>query len=203
MPIRLVVGLGNPGAKYEGTRHNVGFLLIDRLARFAGQTIWKEWQGQGVFLPLSIGEGSCYAAKPLTFMNDSGRMVRSFSDFYKIAPAEILIIYDDFALPLGRLRIRQKGGAGGHNGVKSIIDAFSTEEIPRLRFGIGPSGDARDSRDYVLSRFAAGEKAELEKGVERAGQAIETALAQGLETAMNKFNPAAAPEHGASSEEAA
>lgn len=189
MPIRLVVGLGNPGKKYEGTRHNVGFMLADRLAGRAGQP-WKDWQGQGVFLPLSIGGGSCWAAKPLTYMNESGRMVRSFCDFYKIAPGDVLVVFDDFALPLARLRIRQKGGAGGHNGIRSIIEAFSTEDIPRLRFGIGPSGGARDAKDYVLSRFAAGEKGELEKGLERAEQAVEVALTSGLEAAMNRFNPA-------------
>jgi PTH1 family peptidyl-tRNA hydrolase len=180
--LRLLVGLGNPGREYRETRHNVGFMILDRLAareraQFRSE---KSWQAE------VARAGDLLLCKPLTYMNLSGQSVRPLSQFYKIDRAQILVILDDMALPLGKLRLRPEGSAGGHNGLKSIIEHFGTPAIPRLRVGIGSA--ERDAVDHVLGRFALEEQAALEQSLARALEAIDCTRAQGLAAAMNTYN---------------
>jgi PTH1 family peptidyl-tRNA hydrolase len=162
MKPRLIVGLGNPGREYLDTRHNIGFMILDRLAKresapFRRERRWKAEVAQW---------GGTLLCKPLTFMNLSGESVRPLSSFYRFEPAEILVIVDDMALPLGRLRIRPSGSAGGHNGLQSIIENFGTPAIPRLRVGIGAAQGG--AIGHVLGRFALDEAAPLEQSLARA-----------------------------------
>lgn len=184
--IKLVVGLGNPGERYERTRHNVGFRIVETLA---GDEPWKDFkQGPGRF----TRRGSLLLAQPLTYMNDSGRFVQPFAAFYKIAPQELLVVYDDIALPFGKLRLRPDGSAGGHNGMKSLIALLGTDAFPRLRFGVGPQPAGVDSAAWVLQRFSSAEDKQLPELIEEAGAAVLMAVDDGLEKAMNRFNAAAA-----------
>lgn len=181
------MGLGNPGERYERTRHNVGFRVVEHLA--GADADWKEYErGLGRF----TRRGPLFLAEPLTFMNESGRFVQPFAAFYKIEPSEILIVSDELALPLGRLRIRAAGSAGGQNGLKSIFGSMGTQEIPRLRLGIGPQPAGMDSAAFVLQRFSSSEEKMLGEVVEQAGAAALTAVEDGLEAAMTRFNGAAA-----------
>ena len=181
--IRLIAGLGNPGREYEQTRHNIGFLVIDRLAAQFGST----WERSNKWGAISAKCGEVILVKPMTYMNRSGEPLGAIGQFYKIEPAEILIVLDDLALPLGRLRLRACGGPGGHNGLESILAQFGTEEIPRLRIGIGaPPRDG--SVDYVLSRFFDEEKALVASAIDRAAEALKWAIDKGLVSAMNNFN---------------
>ncbi len=180
--LRLLVGLGNPGREYRETRHNVGFMILDRLAareRAAFRTE-KTWRAE------VARAGDLVLCKPLTYMNLSGEAVRPISQFYKIEPGQTLAILDDLALPLGKLRIRSGGSAGGHNGLKSIIAHFGTQEVPRLRVGIGAAPG--ETTGYVLGRFAPEEKATLDESLTRAIEAIDCARQRGLEAAMNAYN---------------
>ena len=182
MKPRLIVGLGNPGPEYRETRHNVGFMILDRLAArgdapFHRERRWKAEVAQ---------TGATLLCKPLTFMNLSGESVRPLSSFYKIEPTEILVVLDDMALPLGRLRIRPSGSAGGHNGLQSIIENFGSQAIPRLRVGIGAAQGG--AVGHVLGRFALDEAAPLEQSLARAVEAIDCARSQGLAAAMNAYN---------------
>lgn len=180
--LRLLVGLGNPGREYRETRHNVGFMILDRLAarERAEFRTEKNWQAE------FARTGDLLLCKPLTYMNLSGQAVRLLSQFYKIEPAEMLVILDDLALPLGKLRLRPDGSAGGHNGLKSIIEHLGTPAIPRLRIGIGSA--ERDAVDHVLGRFTLEEKAPLEQSLARALEAIDCTRTQGLAAAMNAYN---------------
>ena len=181
--IRLIAGLGNPGREYEQTRHNVGFLVVDRLAAQFGST----WEKSSKWGAISAKCGEVILVKPMTYMNRSGEPLGAIGQFYKIEPPEILIVLDDLALPPGRLRLRARGGAGGHNGLESILAQFGTEEIPRLRIGIGaPPHDG--SVDYVLSRFFDDEKALVASTIDRAAEAVKWAIDKGLVSAMNNFN---------------
>jgi len=177
------VGLGNPGEEYERTRHNVGFLLADRLA--GGET-WKWFEND---LGLWAKVGSFYVLKPMTYMNGSGDCVQPFAHFYKIKPEETLVVYDDIALPLGRLRIRPSGSAGGQKGMKSIIDRLGTDRIPRLRIGIGPQPSFMDSAAYVLQRFRASEEPALDESLSRAESAVRDLEDSALDAVMNRYNP--------------
>ena len=182
--IRLVAGLGNPGPEYVATRHNIGFMVVDQFAAQFGST----WERSGKWDALSTKCGPVLLIKPLSLMNRSGYPLFAVAQFYKIAPREILVVLDDFALPLGRLRLRTRGGPGGHNGLESIIAQFGTEEIPRLRIGIGAA--PRDgSVDYVLSRFFEEEKPLVRSTIDRALEAVKCAVDNGLVSAMNNFNP--------------
>ncbi len=181
--IRLVAGLGNPGAEYERTRHNVGFGVVDLLAsewRLAWERS-KNWN-----LAWAKGE-KAILVKPASYMNRSGEPLAAIANFYKIPPAEILVVLDDFALELGRLRIRFEGGTGGHNGLESIIVQFGTEEIPRLRIGIG-SAPSEGAVDHVLGRFFEEERPIVEKTIARAAEAVKCAIDKGVLSAMNLFN---------------
>ena len=181
--IRLIAGLGNPGAEYNGTRHNVGFEVVDRLAAEWGLA----WQHSKSWHSLWAKGDKAILVKPTSYMNRSGEPVLAVAQFYKIAAAEILVILDDMALPLGRLRLRPDGGTAGHNGLESIIVQFGSEEIPRLRIWIG--GAPREgATDYVLGRFFEEERPVVEKTISRAAEAVKCAIDNGLLSAMNQFN---------------
>lgn len=181
--LRLLVGLGNPGREYAETRHNVGFMIIDRLAaksraEFRTEKSWKAAMSKANDLLL---------CKPLTFMNLSGKSVRAVCDFYKFAPCEVLVVLDDTALPLGRLRLRVEGSAGGHNGLQSVIDHMGTPAVPRLRIGIG-GADPGGATEHVLGRFSLEERPVLKQSLDRAEAAVACILDHGIEAAMNAFN---------------
>jgi PTH1 family peptidyl-tRNA hydrolase len=181
--IRLVAGLGNAGAEYAGTRHNIGFMVADQLAAQFGST----WEKSTKWDALLAKCGNVFLAKPTSYMNRSGYPLLAVAQFYKIEPPEILVVLDDMALPLGRLRLRPSGGSGGHNGLESVIVQFSTEEIPRLRIGIGEAPPA-GSVDYVLSRFFEEEKSIVRSTIDRAAEAVKYAIDNNLISAMNIFN---------------
>jgi peptidyl-tRNA hydrolase, PTH1 family len=182
-PIRLVAGLGNPGAEYAHTRHNVGFMVADLLAHEGGLA----WQRSGKWDAATAKFGDALLVKPASYMNRSGHPLFAIAQFFKIAPQEILVLLDDLSLPLGRLRIRQSGGAGGHNGLESIIAQFATEEMPRLRIGIG-NAPAEAASDYVLSNFFEEEKPLVRSTITRAADAVKCAIDKGVVSAMNTFN---------------
>jgi len=183
---RLIVGLGNPGRKYAGNRHNVGFQCLDRLAEAWGLSFGrrkhKALLAQGQIAGLKV-----ILAKPQTFMNLTGEAVERLARFYKVPPESILVIYDDLDLPVGRIRLRPEGGSGGHKGMKSIIEHLGTNGFLRLRVGIGrpPHGDPVD---YVLNDFAPDEGLVIEEAYERAVSAVELWLAEGIVAAMNRYN---------------
>jgi PTH1 family peptidyl-tRNA hydrolase len=182
-PIRLVAGLGNPGPEYAATRHNIGFMIVDQFANQFGST----WERSTKWDALSAQCGDVLAVKPMRFVNRSGYPLFAVAEFYKIQPREILVVLDDLALPLGRLRLRASGGPGGHNGLESIIIQFGTEDIPRLRIGIGQA-PSEGSADYVLSRFFDEEKPIVRSTIDRAVEALKYAIDNGLISAMNIFN---------------
>ncbi|HEY0369758.1 MAG TPA: aminoacyl-tRNA hydrolase [Chthoniobacterales bacterium] len=181
--IRLVAGLGNPGAEYERTRHNIGFMVVDRLAAEAQLTWQREAKWDAVWAKL----GDVLLVKPTSFMNRSGQPLQKVAQFFKIAPNEMLIVLDDLDLPLGRLRIRLGGGTGGHNGLDSIIVAFADDQIARLRIGIG-SAPKLGGVDHVLGRFFDEEKPIVDEAITRATEAVKCAVDKGVVSAMNTFN---------------
>ena len=181
--IRLIAGLGNPGPEYGATRHNIGFMVVDQLAAQFGSA----WEKSTKWDALSAKCGAVLLVKPLSFMNRSGYPVFAVAQFYKIEPQQILVALDDLALPLGRLRLRDRGGSGGHNGLDSVIAQFGTEEIARLRIGIG-AAPREGSADYVLSHFFDEEKPIVRSTIDRAVEALKCAIDNGLISAMNTFN---------------
>ena len=181
--IRLVVGLGNPGAEYDRTRHNIGFEVVDRLAAEWGLA----WQHSKSWHALWAKGEKAILMKPTSYMNRSGEPLQAVANFYKIDPREMLVVIDEMALPLGRLRLRPDGGTAGHNGLESIIVQFGTEEIPRLRIGIG-AAPVDGATDHVLGRFFEEERAIVEKTIVRAAEAAKCAIDNGLLSAMNQFN---------------
>ena len=196
--MKLIVGLGNPGREYRETRHNVGFMVVDEIVR-RHQLQWAMAPSQVPdafvakrFATPGSGEEPVLLAKPLTFMNRSGDVVAALSRYYDLPPAGMLVIVDEAALPFTRLRARPSGSAGGHNGLKSIIERLGTTEFPRLRLGIGRGDARRDLADHVLSTFERGEQAELESLITRAADAAEMFAAEGILKVMNAYNPGAA-----------
>ena len=183
--IRLIAGLGNPGPEYAATRHNIGFMVVEQLVAQFGST----WEKSPKWDALSAKCGAVLVVKPMSFMNRSGHPLFAIAQFYKIAAAEILVVLDDLALPLGRLRLRAGGGSAGHNGLESIIIQFGTEEIPRLRIGIGEA-PREGAVDYVLSRFFEEEKPIVRSTIDRAAEAVKCTIDNGLISAMNSFNKA-------------
>jgi PTH1 family peptidyl-tRNA hydrolase len=185
--MKAIIGLGNPGSKYRATRHNVGFAVLDEVARrvrlefesaptTALMARWRRSDGEVALL-----------AKPLTFMNESGGVVGELARYFRIASADLLIVVDEAQLPLGRLRARAHGSAGGHNGLKSVI-AHLGEEFPRLRIGVGRGDVRRDLADHVLSRFEPDEQEEVERMILRGADAAETFLSSGIAAVMNAYN---------------
>ena len=177
--------MGNPGREYENTRHNAGFMVVDRIAARLGLTLGYSSNWQTFWA--RTGDGCTYL-KPMTYMNASGRAVRAAAQFYKIEPAEALIVFDDLALPLGHLRLRKNGSSGGQNGMESVIEHLGTNSVPRLRVGIGGAEGGRSMVDHVLSRFTPREREVLDTAIDRAADAVEHARLHGVEAAMNVYN---------------
>ncbi len=188
MGLKLIAGLGNPGREYEHTRHNVGFQVAEELARRYSVTLkhYAKWKARAAKIA-DIGDG-VLLAEPTTFMNLSGWAVREIANFHKLMPADVLVVVDDADLPLGRLRLRTSGSAGGHNGLKSVIQELGTVEFPRLRVGVGRQ--AGELKNHVLGRFSAGEKAQIDAAVKRAADAAELFAKENILAAMNRFNAA-------------
>ena len=184
----LLVCLGNPGDQYENTRHNVGYMVADELAERQKKPI-QRLKFKALTNILTISGEKVLVMKPITYMNLSGEAVRQAADFYKIPPERVLVVSDDTALPVGRLRIRVKGSAGGHNGLKNIIQHLGTDQFPRLRVGVGekPHPDY-DMADWVLGKFTGEDKKTITAAVKRAADAIECILDQGIDRGMGKFN---------------
>jgi len=185
--MKLIVGLGNPGRRYRLTRHNVGWEVIARLAARVGIRV-NEDEGFAEVGRGTIGTRRVLLARPHTYMNVSGEAVRDLRRRHRLRAEDILVIVDDIDLPLGRVRLRAGGSAGGHNGLKSVIEALGTTEFPRLRVGVGRPPQGVDPADFVLTRFGAGEEASAQESLERAAEAAELAVTDGLEAAMNRFN---------------
>ena len=183
----LLAGLGNPGAEYAHTRHNAGFRVLDAAAARWGAE-WKPWQKLGEYAKVSVGGTEVFLLKPLTYMNESGRAVSSLARFYKITPQNCVICFDEVALPVGQLRLRKSGSAGGQKGMKSVIEQLGTQDIPRLRLGIGPKPDKFDLVNFVLGKFSREEEDLLTPTLTRAVDALETCLTQGIEKAMGEIN---------------
>ena len=184
---KLIVGLGNPGKEYERTRHNVGFMVVDAFARANGIAVARR-EGRALAGEGRVGDTRVFLMKPLTFMNLSGESVGGFLRRKPLALSDIMVVTDDIALPLGKLRLRAQGSAGGHNGLKSLLQHLHSTEFPRLRFGVGAPRDPAVQIDYVLGTFGKREQADVEDGIARAVAALETWLSDGVETAMNQFN---------------
>jgi PTH1 family peptidyl-tRNA hydrolase len=183
----LIVGLGNPGREYQETRHNVGFRLVELLAERHGIDL-KKHRHQAAYGEGRIAGEAVLIAKPLTFMNLSGLAVASLARYHNIPPERVLVLTDDVNLPLGRLRLRGNGTAGGHNGLKSIIGSLGTSEFPRLRLGVG-APDGRPMVDHVLGRFNRAEGEAITAILAEAADAVELFLREGLDAAMNRYNP--------------
>ncbi len=184
---KLVVGLGNPGRKYVGTRHNVGFEVVAQLAKdFAAGAVKKKFKGEMV--DVRIRERQVCLLCPDTFMNASGSSVKPAFDFYKLKPNDVLVVCDDFALDLGRLRFRPKGSSGGQKGLGDIIRCVGTDEIPRLRVGIGKPPQSWDIPDYVLSKFNEREKPEIDVTYRQAADAVADWVEHGVDFCMNRYN---------------
>ena len=184
----LLVCLGNPGDKYENTRHNVGYMVADEVAERQRAPIQK-LKFKALTNLLTISGEKVLVMKPITYMNLSGEAVRQAVDFYKVPPDHVLVVSDDTALPVGKLRIRKGGSAGGHNGLKNIIQHLGTDQFPRVRVGVGekPHPDY-DMADWVLGKFQGEDKKAIDAAVERAADAIECILSDGLDKGMNRFN---------------
>lgn len=196
--MKLLIGLGNPGEKYASTRHNIGFMIVDRLARELGNqtAIWQQDDKKNV---VTAKVGEVLLAKPLTFMNKSGFAVKALVDFYKLAPSDVWIIHDDIDLPLGKIRIRERGASAGHNGVDSIIKHLGTDAFVRFRLGIGRGKESTGRQmdrnlhhraviSFVLSRFRQSEAGKMKHLVKHGAEAVRIALMKGLDKAMNRFN---------------
>jgi len=187
--VRLVVGLGNPGKTYRETRHNAGFMVVDAMADFFAIALEKRWR----FSKLLHGRGSidgveAILAKPMAFMNRSGPLLHNIAEYYRILCEHMLVIHDDIDLAFGRLKIKKKGGDGGHKGVRSIMGAFGSGEFVRLRIGVGRSESNISVTDHVLDRFNADEKKVLDQIITIAREAAVTILCKGAEEGMNRFN---------------
>jgi peptidyl-tRNA hydrolase, PTH1 family len=186
---QLIVGLGNPGIKYAQTRHNVGFDVVDLLAKRWQIGLSDRKQFQGIY-----GEGiganntKIRLLKPQTFMNLSGQSVRATIDWFKLTPESVLVVYDDLDLPLGKIRLRLSGSAGGHNGMKSIISHLGTQKFPRVRLGIGQSTGEKDTIAHVLGKFSKAETVVVDEVIYLVNDAIEMSLKQGVEKAMSLYN---------------
>ncbi|QGG48704.1 aminoacyl-tRNA hydrolase [Heliorestis convoluta] len=185
--MKAIIGLGNPGREYERTRHNVGFMVLDRLAQNWEINNYSS-KFQGAFAEKFVGTEKVILLKPQTYMNLSGQAVASLASFYKLEPQDLLVVYDDLDLAVGRIRIRARGSSGGHNGIKSIIGHLGSEFFPRLKMGIGRPPVGRSAASYVLEPFAKDEEEGLDAMTEQACEAIELWLLKGTTEAMNRFN---------------
>lgn len=186
-PRYLIVGLGNPGPEYRSTRHNVGFRVIDCLAERhridTSKTQKRAFVGSG-----TIGDVPVVLAKPITFMNLCGESIAPLMRMFELRPEDVIVVYDDMDLPVARLRVRQEGSAGGHNGIKSLIQHLRSESFPRVRIGVGRPGQTAGAVDHVLSKFSRDEIEPIAQTVELAADAVEVIVAEGVPAAMNRFN---------------
>jgi len=186
--MKLIAGLGNPGREYRDTRHNVGFMVVDEIARRHKLTFaMAPSQIPDTMIAKKFGVEGLLVAKPLTFMNNSGQAIGELARYFKIDPADLLVIVDEVQLPLGKLRTRARGSAGGHNGLKSVI-AHIGDEFGRLRIGVGRGDDRRDLADHVLARFVGEEAAEAQRMIARAADAAERFVIAGIAAVMNEYN---------------
>jgi PTH1 family peptidyl-tRNA hydrolase len=186
--MKLIIGLGNPGSEYERTRHNVGFRVVDKLAAKHGWK-WNERRSRAILASGTIGSEKVVLVKPLTFMNLSGQTVGELVRWYKVPPEDLLVVHDELDLPVGKIRLRARGSAAGHKGLKDIIAHLHTDQFPRLRVGIGhPRSSRIQGRDHVLSAPSGDERILLETGEDRAVEAVEMAITEGLDKTMNVVN---------------
>ena len=184
--MKVVVGLGNPGSRYAGTRHNVGFAVLERLA--TGPHVGRSQERfQALTVELVEGDNKVLLVQPQTFMNLSGRAVRQVMDFYQVPLTDLLVVCDDFNLPLGKLRIRARGTHGGHNGLRDIQNHLGTTDYPRLRIGVGAPAEGQ-AVDYVLGRFRPSEREVIDDALDRAVQAVVCWIRQDIQTCMNQYN---------------
>lgn len=186
--MKIVVGLGNPGRRYEGTRHNIGFEVLAALARRFAVDRSPRGKFDGEIVETNIDGQPTYLVCPLTFMNESGRCVRQVVDFYNLDLVDLLIVCDDFQLPLAKLRFRPDGSHGGQNGLEDVLEKLATVNVPRLRIGIGPLREGWNPADFVLARFDAEERVAIDAAITRATDAVRVWLTQGMAAAMNQFN---------------
>lgn len=185
--MKVIAGLGNPGKKYANTRHNVGFLVIDELLRRNGWELSKR-KFNGLYTEEIINSEKMIIVQPQTYMNLSGECIRPLMDFYQLEPSDIAIVYDDLDLPLGKVKLRQTGGHGGHNGIRSLINHLDTKQFNRIRIGIGRPAVPMSVIDYVLGRFSKEEMNHLEPAIQKAADAIEEWAGNSFDQVMNKFN---------------
>lgn len=185
----LVAGLGNPGEKYEATRHNIGFRVVDRLYGDAGAPGWKD-KFSGLFCLAELAGARVGLMKPQTFMNRSGQSVAGAAKFYKVEPSDVIIVHDELDLPFGTVRLKRGGGEAGHNGLRSVTQELGSRDYTRVRVGVGkPPADFRGSgADYVLRAFSPAERAELGRVIDRAATAVSVVLGRGLDAAMNQIH---------------
>ena len=183
----LIVGLGNPGQKYEHTRHNMGFLTVDLLAEKLGVKLNKV-KFKAAYNIVKFAGCKCLVMKPQTYMNLSGEAVREAAQFYKIPAERVLVIYDDVSLPVGKLRVRPSGSAGGHNGIKNIIAHLGTQSFPRVKIGVAAPGEEGDMVDWVIGVPSQAERKLLAESFEQAIEAAECIISDGCQKAMNRFN---------------
>ena len=182
----LVVGLGNIGSEYANTRHNMGFMVLDAWAQ-ASNVVFRT-QRYGDLAVVSFKGRNFYLLKPSTYMNLSGECVAPVMNYYKESPENVIVLFDDISLDVGKIRIRKKGSAGGHNGIKSIIAHLGTQDFPRLKFGVGDKPAKMDLADYVLGRFSKDEEEILGDCVDKACDAVSVMVSEGADAAMNRFN---------------
>lgn len=191
--MKVIVGLGNPGKQYEETRHNAGFMVVERLARSMGVVGKHESRFEAMVGEGRLGTEKVLLVEPLTFMNLSGRAVQKVLHFYKLTPDDLVVVFDDFAIALGQVRVRTTGSAGGHNGISSIIQSLNTQNFPRVRVGVGPLPPGSSTTKFVLDKFSTAERPLLEQGLEAGLGAVETAIKDGFTAAMQKYNQTQAP----------
>lgn len=183
----IIVGLGNPGKEYEATRHNAGFMVIDRLADKYNIDV-SEGKHKGLLGKGMIEGNKVILVKPLTYMNNSGECVRAVMDYYKAQIDDVIVIFDDISLEPGKLRLRPKGSAGGHNGIKSIIAHLGSDQFKRIKFGVGDKPKGWDLADWVLGRFKDEDAVDIKNGIDKACEAVACILNEGIESGMNRYN---------------
>lgn len=189
--MKMIVGLGNPGKKYDKTRHNIGFDLVDKLAS-AWAALPPRVRSKGEVAEATFGQEKLLLVKPQTFMNLSGECVQPLRDFHKIELRDVLVVCDDLSLEVGKLRLRSSGSSGGQKGLADILQRLGSQEIPRLRIGIGATPSGWDAADYVLSRFSPSDRSEIELMLSKAQEAVEFWIREGIDKAMSRYNAAPA-----------
>ena len=183
----IVAGLGNPGRRYESTRHNVGFRAVELIAEDFGADSWQEKNG-AAFCSVTRGDEKILFVKPLEYMNDSGPPLARLKRFYQVPTENVLVVYDEIDLPFGKIRIKHSGGEGGHNGLRSVVSALGSKDFCRVRIGIGRPTDERDVSSWVLQKFSKEEERHVPSILSRCKEAVETILDEGFKVAQNRFN---------------